>query len=110
MGAGSNLTMAFIFFNKFDLVQMLLLSSFLISVIFSVWILVFVLFFLMSGSCIAILNSKMKLSDKVHKLKSSAADEINIISIDFCLKIPRKMLWSKKETKYSLDNACCKQS
>ena len=59
---------------------MLLLSSFLISVIFSVWILVFVLFFLMSSR--AILNSKMKLSHKVHKLKSSAADEINIISID----------------------------
>ena len=34
------------------------------------------------GSCIAVLNSKMKLSHKVHKLKSSAADEINIISID----------------------------
>ena len=64
----------------------------------------------MSGSCIAILNSKMKLSHKVHKLKSSAADEINIISIDSSQKSPRKMLWSKKETKCSLDNACCKQS
>ena len=58
----------------------------------------------------AILNSKMKLSHKVHKSKSSADDEINIISIDSSLKSPRKMLWSKKETKYSLDNACCKQS
>ena len=34
------------------------------------------------GSCIAVLNSEMKLFHKVHKLKSSAADEINIISID----------------------------
>ena len=34
------------------------------------------------GSCIAVLNSKMKLSHKVHKLKSSAADDIDIISID----------------------------
>ena len=36
-------------------------------------------------SCIAIPNSKMKLSHKVHKLKSSAADDINIISIDSSL-------------------------
>ena len=83
MGAGSNLPRAFIFFNKFYLFS-LNASSFIVSYfcyLFSVDF-SFCFIFPHEFSCIAILISKMKLSHKVHKLKSSAADEINIVSID----------------------------